>query len=85
MRYGIFAIKDSASQTFAQPFYAPAEQVALRSVRDLVNGSDNVIAKHPSDYELFELGSFVDDDGTIVPLDSPRLVARCKDLLVKSN
>lgn len=85
MRYGIFSIRDSASKAFAQPFYAPAEQVAIRSVRDLVNAADNVIAKHPDDYELFELGNFVDDTGGIVALDEPRLVARCKDLLVKGD
>jgi len=85
MDYFIFSIKDTASQAFAQPFYAPAEQVAIRSVRDMVNASDgsNAIAKHPEDYELWHLGMFSDHSGEVIP--ASRLVCRCKDLLKATN
>lgn len=87
MRLFVMAIKDTASQTFATPFFPPAEQVAIRSVGDLVNAPDrgNQIANHPEDYELYELGFFDDNTGLIVSNAEPRLVARCKDLLKKVN
>lgn len=86
MDYFIFSIKDTASQAFAQPFYAPAEAVAIRSVRDMVNaaGDSNAIAKHPEDYELWHLGMFSDHSGEI-DAGSSRLVCRCKDLLKPVN
>lgn len=82
MDYFIFSIKDTAAQAFAQPFYAPAEQVAIRSVRDMVQAEDrgNAIAKHPEDYELHHLGMFSDHSGEI-QVQAARLVCRCKDLV----
>lgn len=79
MKYFVFGIKDTATQIFAQPFYAPAEAAATRSVKDLVNGEGNMIAQHPEDYELYHLGMFDDGTGSLEPC-LPRLVTRCKDL-----
>jgi len=83
MDYFVFSILDTAARAFAQPFYAPAEQVAIRSVRDMVNAPerDNQLSRHPEDFELHHIAMFKDDEGVIVPQVKPRLVARCKDLV----
>jgi hypothetical protein len=54
----------------------------VRSLRDEVNSKDSTsdLNRHPSDFELYELGVFDDDSGKLLPHDLPQLVARAKDL-----
>jgi len=82
----IVSVKDTAAQAFGRPFFVPAIPVAVRSFRDEVNrkDSDTDLAKHPSDFELYELGSFDDATGIVVVVE-PRLVARAKDLQELQN
>lgn len=78
----IVSVKDTAAQAFGRPIFVPAVPVAVRSFRDEVNRKDSSedMARHPEDFELYELGSFDDSTGIVEVLESPRLVARAKDL-----
>jgi len=84
MKYFVFSIFDSAAQCFAQPFYAPAEQVAIRSVKDMVQKEGNQLHAHPEDFDLRHVGMFDDNSGALDSCE-PRVVCRCKDLTVRSN
>lgn len=77
----IVSVKDTAAQAFGRPIFVPSTAVAVRSFRDEVNRKDSNedMAKHPEDFELYELGSFDDSDG-VISVNEPRLVARAKDL-----
>jgi len=77
----IVSVKDSAAQAFGRPIFVPSTAVAVRSFRDEINRKDSTedMAKHPEDFELYELGSFDDSNGVISVME-PRLVARAKDL-----
>lgn len=78
----IVSVKDTAAQAFGRPVFVPAVPVAVRSFRDEVNRKDSSedLARHPEDFELYELGSFDDSTGVVEVLETPRLVARAKDL-----
>ena len=78
----IVSVKDTAAQAFGRPVFVPAVPVAVRSFRDEVNRKDSTedLARHPDDFELYELGSFDDSTGIVDVLEAPRLVARAKDL-----
>lgn len=77
----IVSVKDTAAQAFGRPVFVPAVAVAVRSFRDEINRKDSNedLAKHPDDFELYELGSFDDSNG-VIEVNEPRLVARAKDL-----
>lgn len=77
----IVSVKDTAAQAFGRPIFVPSTAVAVRSFRDEINRKDSTedMAKHPEDFELYELGSFDDSNGDIAVIE-PRLVARAKDL-----
>lgn len=77
----IVSVKDTAAQAFGRPVFVPTTAVAVRSFRDEVNRPDSKedMAKHPDDFELYELGTFDDSTGKI-EINEPRLVARAKDL-----
>lgn len=78
----IVSVKDTAAQAFGRPVFVPAIAVAVRSFRDEVNkpGSSEDLARHPEDFELYELGSFDDSTG-VISVVGPSLVVRAKDLI----
>ena len=82
MNQVIVSVKDTAAQAFGRPVFVPSIGVAMRSFRDEVNRKDSTedLARHPDDFELYELASFDDATGIIVMLPEPRMVTRAKDL-----
>ena len=82
MKTIVCSIKDRAADTFGRPFFLPSIGVAVRSFTSEVNrmSEDNQMYQHPDDFDLYELGSFVDDVGRFELLDDPRLVTRGKDV-----
>lgn len=63
-----FAIFDSKSKSFLQPWFAMANGAALRAFGDAVNDRNTPMAKHPGDYQLYEIGEFDDGSGKLEPL-----------------
>lgn len=78
----IYAVKDLAVQAFGQPFFVRAKGEAIRSFQDEANSTtgQSAIAKHPEDYELYFVGNYDEQTGTIHS-ENPELIARAKDLL----
>lgn len=79
----VVCIKDTAARVFSTPFFVLAAGQAIRSLRDEVNSKDSQsdVNRHPSDFELYELGAFDDDSGKLISHESPVLIARAKDLI----
>lgn len=77
----MLSVRDRAADTFARPFCVPAVGMGVRSFTDEVNRQDsnNPLWMHPEDYDLYEIGSFDESDGSIVWL-KPRQVAIGKDV-----
>lgn len=60
MLFTVFSIYDSAVQSWLPPIFARNKGEMLRNFADAVGDSKSQLAKHPSDYALFELGTFDD-------------------------
>lgn len=67
----VYSIYDSAVQVWRSPLFARAKGEILRSFVEAVNKPDTEFAKNPSDYILFELGSFDDSTGKFSLYDAP--------------
>lgn len=78
----IYAIRDNQVEAFSQPFYSPTHGSALRAFSDHVNEKGTPANKHPSDYDLFHLGEFDDQVGTIKPI-APARIGRATEYLNK--
>lgn len=76
----MFAIRDSAAETFHPPFCARAIGQATRDFQAQVNRADdnNPLYKHPEDFELYRVGSYNDNTG-LIEHQAPELVMRGKD------
>lgn len=64
MNYGIFAIKD-VKVGFMQPFIQVNEAVAVREFSNIVNRGESLVSQNYSDMELWCLGSYDQDTGSI--------------------
>lgn len=82
MKKVILCVKDTAARVFGTPFVVQAAAQGVRGLRDEVNSSEakSDLARHPDDFELYEIGSFDEDSGLIEATPEPILVCRAKDL-----
>lgn len=78
MKMVICAVRDSAVQAFGRPFVVQARGQAIRSFQDECKNESSDIAKHPSDYDLYVIGEFNDENGEITP-QVPQLLLRAVD------
>lgn len=76
----LFCVRDSAINSFNNPFCAPTPGFAERSFRDEVNRAESPMNAHPEDYELYHVGDFDPDSGVIVPC-RPTSIVRASDVL----
>lgn len=78
----IVSVRDSAAGLFNRPMYVANANIARRSLQDEVNRADpnNDLYKHPSDFELYELGFFDEATATFELNAQPRSICRAQDL-----
>lgn len=79
----IVSIFDRAAGAFGRPAFVPSKGVAMRSFSEEVNriGDDNMVNKHPDDFDMFYLGEFDDNNALFALSNPPELLARAKDLV----
>lgn len=81
----LFAIYDSKSEAFDNPFTMRTFGEAERGFRDAVNGDKSLLAKYPEDYTLFALGEVDLSTGTITSYEVKRSIATGITLKRSSN
>lgn len=67
MKHLLFAVHDTKAQAFLPPFSLPALGMAKRTFSDCVNDKQHAFGRHPSDYTLFQIGTYDDETATIFP------------------
>lgn len=75
-----FTIYDTKVQVYHAPFFMPNAAAAIRAFNDLAADPGTTIGRHPSDYVLFEIGSFNDQNASLMSAElvshgPPRLVS----------
>ena len=84
MKLKIFAIRDNATDMYGTPMFPVTTGQAIRSFSDEVNrqADDNMIYKHPNDYDLYELGTYNGNTGTF-ETDTPARIATGNQVVLK--
>jgi hypothetical protein len=67
MRQKFVAVYDKVGECFANPVLVPTAAAAVRSFTDQVNQNGSDLNKHAEDFQLWELGTFNDNTGEMVP------------------
>lgn len=84
MIHQLVSVYDIKSCFYSKPVAVPADGAAIRSVQDAVNDKSTEYAKHPEDYQLFNLGTYDDITGEIVST-KPKLLATLSSLIQIPN
>lgn len=73
----IIVIRDIKANVYAQPQFVASIGGAIRSFGDEIQRVDanNVMNKHPEDFEMYELGWYGDGDAHFELLPEPRQIA----------
>lgn len=80
MQLKVFAIRDTKSEMYGQPFFQHSAGEAERSFKTLVNDEKSLQNKYPEDYDLYELGTYDDTVGKIIGHDTPHHVVKAVQL-----
>lgn len=71
MKHQIFSIYDAKANAFNTPVYLPNQAIAERSFKIAANDPTSFIGQCPTDYTLFHLGEWDDDNATSTLNPSP--------------
>lgn len=69
MHMKAFAIYDSKAEAHIPPFFHGATGEAIRSFETAANNPEHQFHNHAADYTLFEIGSFDQVKGLLIPLE----------------
>ncbi len=64
----MFAVYDSKTEAYMQPFFVNSTGGAIRAFENSVNTKDELFNKYPADFTLFEIGAFDDQTGQVETL-----------------
>lgn len=77
----VFTVFDEKAKAFLAPFTARSAPEAVRMFTDTAMDPVSMIAKHPSDFTLFRIGSFDVGNGRLEAWDPEAL---CNGLVARS-
>nr|QJB18953.1 MAG: nonstructural protein [Microvirus sp.] len=81
MKYGMFSVYDIQAQIFSAPFTSVSVETATRDFGRAVALSRGSTDKFPEDYQLFHIGGFDSETGSVYSLNQPALLVKGVDYL----
>lgn len=73
MDHKIYCIFDVKAKAYMQPWFMPNDSMASRAFQDCVSDPQHTFGAHPEDYTLFNIGTFNQITGEIIPTDKTSL------------
>jgi len=73
MQIKMFSIYDSVAEVYNRPFFLPNKNVALRQFANMCSDPDSQVSLNPTDYTLFELGTWDDSNCKLTKLKQTSL------------
>ncbi len=86
MKTNAYAIFDTASGAFMQPFFMPTDGMAFRAFTDHVNSTEpNNVSKHPEHFSLYYIGTWDDTSGDLEPANPARRLITANELVQRNE
>lgn len=76
----VFSIWDSKAEVYSQPHFIRTKGEAIRSLTEAVNQQDHSFSKHAEDYSLFEIGTWDDTTGELIPHEAKQHIVSLHEL-----
>lgn len=84
MKFGLYAVYDSAVQVYQGPFKFQTDGQATRWFHDQCLNAETPIAQHPEDYTFFQVGEWNDSTGQADPV-VPICLAKALEVVAASR
>lgn len=75
MLLNAYSIYDIKALQYHPPYFASTDAAAARAFGDLANDLNTHVGRHPADYILYCVGTFLDSTGQLEPISPRRHVA----------
>lgn len=85
MIYKVFAVFDTKTDRYMQPFHAFSRGAAVRMFTDTVDDPSTVFHKHGADFCLMEIGEWDDETGSFTQDRPPENLGLASMFLSKEN
>ena len=81
----MYALFDRKLREYGQLVQSNNDEAVKRNLRDGLTGTNSIVEKHPSDFDLYCLGEFDTESGVITPASVPKLVVNVDSLIVRPS
>jgi len=81
MQLKMFSIRDSKGEVYNTPFFKKTHGEAERDFTALCKDSKSMPAQFPDDFDLWYLGTYDDQKGTVDSLATPQHVVKAVEVL----
>lgn len=81
----IYAVRDVKADAYGTLICCPTKGLALRAFADACADPRSPMAQYPSDYTLYELGTFDPASGSVTGHKVPEYVASAVETIAKSK
>lgn len=81
MKLNIFSIYDEKAKAHNTPFFQAHIGQAIRHFQDLSTNTETTINKHPSDYSLYHVGTWDDNNATLTTLTPPKFLSKASEFV----
>jgi hypothetical protein len=79
MKLKIFSLRDQKTDAYLNPMAMQTPGQIIRMIQDEIQKPDNLLAQHPEDFELFQIGEFDTETGQLTGTP-PKSIALINDL-----
>jgi hypothetical protein len=76
MKLKAFSIRDQKAEIFNTPYFNKTMGEAERNFAQAVNDSKTMLNKYPEDFDLYYLGEYDDQKGTVAWEETPKHIAK---------
>lgn len=77
----IFSVRDVKADAYGNLICCPTAGLATRAFADACASPQSPMAQYPSDYSMYELGSFDPSSGVVVGLPVPKFIASATEMI----
>ncbi len=85
MKLLAFTVYDEKAECFGHPFFVSALGIATRMLATWSTNPDSMIAKHPGDFTLYQVGTWNDAEAKFDNLPTPKFIAKATDEMLREN
>lgn len=75
-----YSVRDSKANMYNIPYFAKSEGEATRTFDKLRHDPQSIVCSYPDDFDLFYIGDYDDQEGTLKPLPTPMHIVKAAHL-----